>query len=146
PIIVTGYVLTPDCKPILQAWLDFWQADGKGAYDNKGYKLRGHQFTDEAGRFYLETVFPGEYPGRTVHIHVKVRAGDNPILTTQIFFPGVAGNQRDSIYNGALVVAVFDPETGQVATGTPSPAATADASGKARPVIYTINFVIDLKS
>src|SRR5215510_5257642 len=49
PIIVTGYVLTPDCKPIPQAWLDFWQADGKGAYDNSGYKLRGHQFTDDAG-------------------------------------------------------------------------------------------------
>ena len=50
-VIVTGYVLTRDCKPIAGAWLDFWQADDIGAYDNTGFKLRGHQFTDAAGRY-----------------------------------------------------------------------------------------------
>ncbi len=43
------------------------------------------------GRYTLETIVPGEYPGRTQHIHVKVQAPNGPILTTQIYFPGVAG-------------------------------------------------------
>src|SRR2546423_5608903 len=47
----------------------------------RSYRLRGHQYTDEAGRFYLETVMPGEYPGRTLHIHVKVQAPNQSILT-----------------------------------------------------------------
>src|SRR5215210_7521587 len=74
PLTITGYVMTPDCQPVASAWLDFWQADGNGAYDNRGYTLRGHQYTDADGRFVLQTVVPGEYPGRTGHIHVKVQA------------------------------------------------------------------------
>ncbi len=89
-IIVTGYVLTTDCEPIANAWLDFWQADDQGAYDNAGYRLRGHLFADETGRYTLETIVPGEYPGRTPHIHVKVQAPNGQILTSQIYFPGVA--------------------------------------------------------
>jgi protocatechuate 3,4-dioxygenase beta subunit len=115
-LTVTGYVLTPDCQPIAKAWLDFWQADDQGAYDNAGYRLRGHLFTDEQGRYTLETVVPGEYPGRTQHIHVKVRAPNGPILTTQIYFPGAPGNARDSIFDPALLADVQDGAGGKVAT------------------------------
>ncbi len=115
-LIVTGYVLTPDCKPITKAWLDFWQADDHGVYDNAGYRLRGHLFTDEQGRYQLETIFPGEYPGRTQHIHVKVQVANGPILTTQIYFPGEPGNDRDSIFNPALLANVQDTADGKVAT------------------------------
>ena len=83
-LIVTGYVLTTDCQPVGGAWLDFWQADDAGAYDNAGYNFRGHQETDATGRYQLETVIPGLYPGRTRHIHVKVQAPNGPILTTQL--------------------------------------------------------------
>src|SRR5262245_56939260 len=61
-IVVDGAVLGRDCKPIPRALLDFWQADAGGEYDNAGFRLRGHQFTDEAGRYRLETVVPGIYP------------------------------------------------------------------------------------
>ncbi len=115
-LIVTGYVLTPDCQPIAKAWLDFWQADDQGAYDNAGYRLRGHLFTDETGRYTLETIVPGEYPGRTQHIHVKVQAPNGPILTTQIYFPGAPGNDRDSIFDPALLADVQDTAKGKVAT------------------------------
>jgi protocatechuate 3,4-dioxygenase beta subunit len=115
-LIVTGYVLTTDCQPIARAWLDFWQADDKGAYDNVGYRLRGHLFTDETGRYTLETIVPGEYPGRTEHIHVKVQAPNGPLLTSQIYFPGVAANDRDSIFNPALLADVQDTADGKVAT------------------------------
>ena len=115
-LIVTGYVLTTDCQPIANAWLDFWQADDQGVYDNAGYRLRGHLFTDDTGRYTLETILPGEYPGRTEHIHVKVRAPNGPILTSQIYFPGVAANDRDSIFDPALLADVQDTADGQVAT------------------------------
>jgi protocatechuate 3,4-dioxygenase beta subunit len=114
-LIVTGYVLTTDCRPIAKAWLDFWQADDQGAYDNAGYRLRGHLFADEQGRYTLETIVPGEYPGRTQHIHVKVRAPDGPILTTQIYFPGAAGNDRDSIFDSALLANVQASADGKLA-------------------------------
>lgn len=115
-LIVTGYVLTKDCQPLAKAMLDFWQADDQGAYDNAGYRLRGHLFTDETGHFTLETILPGEYPGRTEHIHVKVQASNGPILTTQLYFPGVAANDRDSIFDPALLADVQDAATGKVAT------------------------------
>ena len=109
---LTGRVLTKSGKLISGALLDFWQADGNGRYDNVDYKLRGHQFTDDLGRYQLETVIPGEYSGRTRHIHVKVQAPDGPVLTTQLFFPGDEGNQRDSIFGPELLVSFNDTETG----------------------------------
>ena len=115
-LIVTGYVLTTDCRPIANAWLDFWQADDQGVYDNAGYRLRGHLFTDKTGSYTLETILPGEYPGRTEHIHVKVQAPNGPILTSQIYFPGVAANERDAIFDPALLADVQAAADGKVAT------------------------------
>lgn len=105
-ILVQGHVRWTDCKPIDRALVDFWQADGNGVYDNVGYKLRGHQFTDTSGRYSFETVVPGLYPGRTRHFHVKVQAPNRPILTTQLYFPGEADNKRDRIFNEKLLMAV----------------------------------------
>jgi protocatechuate 3,4-dioxygenase beta subunit len=115
-VVITGYVYDRNCQPIPHAWLDFWQADASGAYDNSGYKLRGHLYTDASGIYKLETIVPGEYPGRTVHIHVKVQAPNGPILTTQLFFPGVTRNNSDSIYNQALLMSVQDTAAGKIAT------------------------------
>ena len=87
-LILVGYVLDQNCQPLLNAWLDFWQADANGEYDNVGYRLRGHQFTDAQGRYYLETVLPGLYSSRPIeHIHVKVRPEDGVEITSQLYFP-----------------------------------------------------------
>ena len=144
-IVLVGYVLSTNCKPVAHAWLDFWQADGAGVYDNTGYGLRGHQFTDSAGRYYLETVLPGEYPGRTEHIHVKIQAPNAAILTTQLFFPGVARNDRDSIFDPALIVSVPNPESGGSATpaAQPTPPAATEPAGNANITLYTFSFVVD---
>lgn len=106
PVVVTGRVLTTECQPVAGAWLDFWQADGRGAYDNRGFLLRGHQYTDLGGQYWLETVVPGEYPGRAPHIHVKVQTPGGPVLTTQLYFPDAAGNARDGIFDPALLMSV----------------------------------------
>jgi protocatechuate 3,4-dioxygenase beta subunit len=104
-LTLSGHVFDTDGKPLTGAWLDFWQADGGGKYDNAEYALRGHQFTGESGRYVLETVIPGAYPGRTPHIHVKVSSADRAsTLTTQLFFPGLASNQGDSIFRDDLVI------------------------------------------
>ena len=104
--VVAGRVLTTDCRPIAGAVLDFWRADDVGGYDNVGYRLRGHQFTDENGQYRLETIVPGLYPGRTRHIHVKVQVPDTRLLTTQMYFPNEAANTRDSIFHPTLVMDV----------------------------------------
>lgn len=109
-LIVVGYVLDPNCQPISNAWLDFWQADANGVYDNAGYTLRGHQFSDSQGRYFLETVLPGEYPGRTEHIHVKVQVPNGTIHTSQLYFPNVAANTSDNIFNPALIVTLEERE------------------------------------
>ena len=103
-LTVTGLVLTRGCRPVAGALVDFWQADDAGEYDNTGYRLRGHQFTDVHGRYRLDTIVPGLYPGRTRHIHVKVQAQRKPILTTQLYFPGEPRNARDGIFHSALVM------------------------------------------
>jgi protocatechuate 3,4-dioxygenase beta subunit len=109
-IVVEGTVLARDCKPVPRALVDFWQADAHGEYDNAGFRLRGHQFTDEAGRYRLETVVPGIYPGRTRHFHVNVQAPGSRVLTTQLYFPDEPLNQRDGIFDRDLVMKVRDAE------------------------------------
>ncbi len=105
-IVLEGLVRSTKCKPVIGALVDFWQADSSGDYDNAGYRLRGHQFTDGAGRYRLETVMPGVYPGRTRHFHVRVQAPSRPVLTTQLYFPGEPENKRDFIFNPKLVIAL----------------------------------------
>jgi protocatechuate 3,4-dioxygenase beta subunit len=109
-LIVVGYVLDSNCQPIPGAWLDFWQADANGVYDDIGFTLRGHQFADEQGRYFLETVVPAEYPGRTEHIHVKLQAPNGQIHTSQLYFPNVAGNTSDGIFDPALIVTIEERE------------------------------------
>lgn len=105
-LLIQGYVLSTGCKPVARALLDFWQCDAQGQYDNQGFRLRGHQFSDTSGRFVLETIVPGLYPGRTRHIHVKVQAPNQPVLTTQLYFPGEPSNASDRIFDQRLTMAV----------------------------------------
>lgn len=104
PIELAGFVMTRTCKPIPGALLDFWQADDQGRYDNSGFRLRGHQFSDAEGRYRLRSIVPGIYPGRTRHIHVKVQPRDGRVLTTQLYFPGEALNRTDGLFRKELLV------------------------------------------
>lgn len=52
------------------------------------YSLRGHQFSDPQGRYYLETILPGLYSSRPIeHIHVKVQPEGGEVVTSQLYFP-----------------------------------------------------------
>ena len=105
-LVLIGLVLSPQCKPVSNALLDFWHCDETGEYDNKGFRYRGNVFTDGQGRYSVETIVPGEYPGRTRHIHVKVQAPGSRVLTTQLYFPDEPRNRSDGIYRRELTMQV----------------------------------------
>jgi protocatechuate 3,4-dioxygenase beta subunit len=97
----------PDGAPV-RATVEIWQCDALGRYS--GFPppddavvvtadtaprteylsdqtfLRGRQTTDSDGVVELHTIYPGWYPGRTVHIHLMVHTGDR-VLTSQLYFP-----------------------------------------------------------
>jgi len=86
------------CSPLSRAQVDVWHADAGGVYSDESSEgtagqtyLRGYQTTDANGSVIFESIFPGWYSGRTVHIHVLVRtfstSGTETLeYTTQLFF------------------------------------------------------------
>ena len=112
-LLVTGQVLSVQCRPVANALLDFWHADEDGEYDTLGFRYRGHQFTDAQGSYRLQTIVPAEYPGRTRHIHVKVQSPGKRILTTQLYFRDEAGNRRDGLYRPALEIRMVGKGAGE---------------------------------
>jgi hypothetical protein len=89
------------CTPIKGAAVDIWHADAAGVYSGFGAGassrtfLRGVQKTDANGLAMFQTVYPGWYPGRAVHIHVKVHVGGNVVHTGQLFF---SDRTTDAVY------------------------------------------------
>ncbi len=76
----------PECKPVENAVVDIWHCDAEGSYSEPGETYcRGAQVTNRDGIVEFTTVYPGWYPGRTVHIHAKVHLDNQTVLTTQLF-------------------------------------------------------------
>ena len=90
------------CKPIKGAAVDVWHADAGGVYSGvsgqTGTFLRGIQKTDRNGLAVFDTIYPGWYRGRAVHIHVKVHTGGRVVHTGQFFFPDAL---TDEVYKAA---------------------------------------------
>jgi hypothetical protein len=86
------------CKPIRNAAVDIWHCDALGIYSgaiagSPGTNfLRGVQRTAAKGVATFDTIYPGWYPGRAVHIHVKVHIAGNVVHTGQLFFPAKVTN------------------------------------------------------
>ena len=101
--------------------------------------MRGAQVTDAKGEVEFKTIYPGWYPGRATHIHVKVYLNDDEVFTSQMYFPeevneavysgevyaGKEGerkrNEEDGIFSsseGSPMVAVTRVEDGYVGTLT----------------------------
>ena len=142
------------CAPLVGAYVDIWHCDAIGIYsDESTYNpgggtgnvnttgqrfLRGYQITDDQGQVLFETIYPGWYSGRTIHIHARIRTHDgSTVLTdfvTQIFFDEATNNlvmaqapynsrtsardtlnATDMVYTGAqnrtLMLATLTPRT-----------------------------------
>jgi protocatechuate 3,4-dioxygenase beta subunit len=95
--ILVSRVIPGGCEPLPGVQVDVWHCDHEGAYSDVadprfntvGRKfLRGYQVTNAEGRATFMSVYPGWYPGRTVHIHFKLRTAAPPGLefTSQLYF------------------------------------------------------------
>ena len=155
PLALEIRVLTvgqTDCAPLRDAVVDIWQCDAQGVYSDvmdpafqtHGKKfLRGYQVTDAKGVARFLTIYPGSYPGRTVHIHFKIRTKGKyrwaHEFTSQFYFddaltdrvhsqPPYAGaksrlprtrNEQDGIFRQGgdqLVLTLVETNQGYVAT------------------------------
>jgi protocatechuate 3,4-dioxygenase beta subunit len=103
-----GKVLDARGEPIRNALVEIWQVDGKGVYlhtGDSGRKERDANFqgfgrflTGSSGEYYFRTLKPVPYPGRTPHIHFKIKKGGKELLTTQCYVKGEPRNERDGVF------------------------------------------------
>ncbi len=116
PLDLTMTVVDAEtCTPIPNAAVEIWHCDANGFYsgfvDNSpggqagdagyvddgsdaGTFLRGIQLSDDAGNVTFNTIYPGWYSGRAIHIHLSVHLG---------------GETEDGTYEGATTA-----HTGQI--------------------------------
>jgi protocatechuate 3,4-dioxygenase beta subunit len=121
------------CAPVAGAVVDLWQCDALGVYsgfagaapgqggsaggrDQYGDAesrattqerfLRGTQVTGPDGVVQFATVYPGWYPTRTAHLHLKVHLDERTLLTTQLFFD-------DDVTDGVYGAAPYDQHPGR---------------------------------
>jgi protocatechuate 3,4-dioxygenase beta subunit len=104
---LTGRVLDAKGNPVKNALVEIWQVDGHGVYlhsrdqgraeRDTNFQGFGRFLTASQGEYYFRTIKPVPYPGRTPHIHVKVKKGERELLVTQCYIKGHAGNERDGI-------------------------------------------------
>lgn len=90
-IVVFGVRDAATCQPVPGAIVDLWHADYLGNYSSfqgtGATQMRGIQITNQSGLVFFRTKYPGWYPGRTPHLHVKVfMPGSAQELTTQVYF------------------------------------------------------------
>lgn len=115
---IEGTVYDGLARPIPDAVVEVWQADAQGRYAHplqpghdpprdhrvaSGFSGFGRCATDDAGRFFFETIRPGAVPGpggapQAPHLNVILGARGLPRLTfTRIYFAGDPALARDPV-------------------------------------------------
>lgn len=110
---LTGKVLDANGNPVRNALVEIWQCDANGVYlhtkdsepkkdkQDKHFQGFGRFLTGSTGEYYFRTIKPVEYPGRTPHIHFKIKQGKKELLVTQCYVKDEkARNEKDGIYMG----------------------------------------------
>src|SRR6266404_494998 len=106
---LSGRILDAKGDPIRDALVEIWQVDGQGVYLNthdthtardRNFQGFGRFLTGSRGEYYFRTIKPVPYPGRTPHIHYKVKRNGKELLTTQCYIKGYPGNEKDGIWRG----------------------------------------------
>jgi protocatechuate 3,4-dioxygenase, beta subunit len=105
---VSGRILDARGEPIRGALVEIWQCDANGAYlhtgtsnankRDKNFQGFGRFMTGSSGEYLFRTIKPVPYPGRTPHIHYKVKRSGKELLTTQCYIKGHPGNEKDGIW------------------------------------------------
>lgn len=121
-----GTIRDTDGAPMKGVMIEIWQVDNAGAYlhsgtgnkdkQDKNFQGYGKFTTDKTGAYYFRTIKPVPYPGRTPHIHYKVKYGRQELLCSQIMISGHEQNARDGVLRSAgglleqeLMMAEFKP-------------------------------------
>ena len=112
---VGGRILSPTGEPIRNALVEIWQCDNNGAYPHSrtgniekrdsNFQGFGRFLTNAKGEYYFRTIKPVPYPGRTPHIHYKVKKAGKELLCTQLYIKGHPQNERDGVLR-----AIRDPK------------------------------------
>ncbi|MFM8271021.1 MAG: intradiol ring-cleavage dioxygenase [Gemmata sp.] len=109
---LTGKVLDAKGNPLKNAVVEIWQCDANGVYlhtgdsagkrdkQDKNFQGFGRFVTGSTGEYYFRTIKPVPYPGRTPHIHFKIKQGRKDLLTTQLYMKDHPGNEKDGIWKG----------------------------------------------
>jgi protocatechuate 3,4-dioxygenase, beta subunit len=118
---LSGRVLDETGAAVRNAVVEIWQCDAEGVYlhsqdvtrkpRDRNFQGFGRFLTDASGAYYFRTIKPVPYPGRTPHIHVKVKKGGHDLLTTQCYIKGHPGNEKDGIWRS-----VSDPRQREAIT------------------------------
>ena len=104
---LTGRVRDEKGNPLKNVLVEIWQVDGRGVYLHPNSSNRekrdanfqgfGRFLTGSNGEYYFRTVKPVAYPGRTPHIHFKLKKNGKELLTTQCYIKGDPGNEKDGV-------------------------------------------------
>jgi protocatechuate 3,4-dioxygenase beta subunit len=107
---LSGRILDARGEPLRNALVEIWQCDAKGVYIHSGsangpkrdsnFQGFGRFLTGSTGEYLFRTIKPVPYPGRTPHIHYKVKRNGKELLTTQCYIKGQPQNERDGVWKG----------------------------------------------
>ena len=106
---LTGRILDSAGNPLRNALVEIWQVDGNGVYlhtadthakRDANFQGFGRFLTGSSGEYYFRTVKPVPYPGRTPHIHFKIKRTGQREFITQCYIKDHPQNERDGVYRG----------------------------------------------
>jgi protocatechuate 3,4-dioxygenase beta subunit len=104
---LSGRVLDLKGDPVRNALVEIWQVDGNGRYlhtadrnaqRDANFQGFGRFLTGSNGEYYFRTVKPVPYPGRTPHIHFKIKQRGAEEFVTQCYIKGHPQNEHDGIF------------------------------------------------
>ena len=103
-----GRVTDLSGKPKTAHRIEIWQCDANGVYRHSGDTGRGTfdprfqgfgiATTARDGGYRFRTIALVSYPGRTPHIHFKVKSPNGPVFTSQLYLSGHPQNESDFLF------------------------------------------------
>ena len=127
-----GKVYDANGLPIEGLTVEIWQTDAQGIYLHPGdpqtaqrdpnFQFYGESVTTTDGSYSFRTILPGQYEPRPRHIHLKVKNGQQELLTSQIYFVGDASLETDGLFlssGNESVHLVIELTAGQDVSGNP---------------------------
>lgn len=105
---LSGRILDAKGEPLRGAEVEIWQCDHEGAYlhtegqsgdkrDNN-FQGFGRFVTGLKGEYLFRTIKPVSYPGRSPHIHFRIKSKGKDLLVTQCYSKGDEKNQKDGVF------------------------------------------------